>query len=59
MFIIFRSDVTTTRFKHVFDIESFIQDISIEKQVYMNWDTDSFIYVFYFVQINQYIYIYI
>ncbi len=46
MFIIFRKDVATTRLKHVFDIESFIQEISIVKQVFTL--TPSFIYFFWF-----------
>ncbi len=54
MFIIFRKDVATTRLKHVFDIESFIQEISIVKQVFTL--TPSFIFLFDFVQINIYIY---
>ncbi len=35
----------TSRLKNVpaFDIESFIQEIPIVKQVFMKWDTDSFI----------------
>ncbi len=41
MFIIVHKDVTTTRLKHVFDIDSFIQEISIVKHVFMKWDTDS------------------
>ncbi len=57
MFIIFRKDVATTRLQHVFDIESFIQEISIVKQVFTL--TPSFIFLFDFVQINIYIYIYI
>ncbi len=41
--LIFRWVVATTHLKHVFDIESFIQEIPTVKQVYMKWDTDSLI----------------
>ncbi len=59
MFIIFRWDVVTTRLKHVFDIEWFIQEISIvNKYLWRETPTPSFIY-FDFVKMNIYIYIYI
>ncbi len=59
MFIIFRWDVATTRLKHVFDIEWFIQEISIvNKYLWSETLSPSFIYL-YFVQMNIYIYIYI
>ncbi len=51
--------MATTRLKYVFDIESLIQEIPIVKQVFMKWDTDSFIDLFlfyFFVQINLYIF---
>ncbi len=57
MFIIFCQDVATTRLKHVFDIESSIQEIPIVKQVYMKGDTDSF-YLFFCSNENIYIYIF-
>ncbi len=44
--IIFCQEVETTYLKNVFDIESFIQEISTVKQVFMKWDTDSFIDLF-------------
>ncbi len=53
--------MATTRLKNVFDIESFIQEIPIVKQVFKKWDTDSFIEFFFlhwifFVQMNIYIF---
>ncbi len=47
--------LTTTRLKSIchWIIHSFIQEIPEVKEVFMKWDTDSFI-EFYFVQINIY-----
>ncbi len=45
--------MATTRLKNVFDIESFIQEIPTVKQVFMKWDTDSFINFFFFF-LNEY-----
>ncbi len=54
--LIFRQEVAITRLKNVFDIESFIQEI--HEQVFMNWDTDSFIDFLFFIFFcsNEYIY---
>ncbi len=51
-----RRGFSTRNMKALFH-ESFIREIPTVKQVYMKWDTDSFVYFFVFNFVQIYIYI--